>query len=137
MSLLDDYAVECEILNLVRTPTPGVGYYETYMPSGVKFNACVEITNSINEEEARKAGVKGVFEVHFPKSMRLPFHTVFRRYATDEVTQQDFRVTSLDDERTARSSPLDMRVVMAEMYDTDEPESEVEEDDEESEHSAG
>ena len=48
--------------------------------------------------------------------MRLPFHAVFKRYATDEVEEKMFRVTSLDEEKTPKSSPLNLRVVRAEEF---------------------
>lgn len=130
MSLLDEYMTECVLMNLVSSKSPSGGYYEDYTESDVTFMAAVEITNSLNEETAMKDGVKGIYEVHFKKPMRLPFHAVFKRYATDETEEKMFRVTSLDDEKTPRSSALNLRVVRAEEFvpPTDEPE-ESEDDD--------
>lgn len=128
--LLDKYMTECVLMNLVSAKSPSGGYYETYTESDVTFQAAVEITNSLTEETAMKDGVKGIYEVHFKKPMRLPFHAVFKRYATDEVEEKMFRVTSLDEEKTPKSSPLNLRVVRAEEFvpPPDEPD-ESEDDD--------
>lgn len=123
MNLLDEYMTECVIMNVTRRKSPSGGYYEAYEDSDITFLAAVEITNSLNEQIAQKDGVKGIFEVHFKKPMRLPFGTVFKRYAaSDGVTEKMFRVTSLDDEKSPRSSPLGLRVVRAEEFTPTESE---------------
>lgn len=126
MSLLDEYMTECVLMNLTSTQSPDGGYIETYTESDVKFLAAVEITNSLNEETAMKDGVKGVYEVHFKKPMRLPYHSVFKRKAASGVDEKTFRVTSLDDEKTPKSSALGLRVVRAEEFVPPTYESEVE-----------
>ena len=125
MSLLDEYMHECVLMTVTRRKSPSGGYYETYEESDTKFLAAVEISNSTAVQIAQKDDFTSVYEVHLKKPMRLPFGSIFKRYAdTDGITEKMFRVTSLDDEKTPVSSPLDLRVVRAEEFVPTKAESE-------------
>lgn len=115
MSLLDEYIKEtgkCVMLDRTSRPDGRGGIIYEYV-EGAEFDAAIYITNSLETEQAEKQGVTGIYQVTVPKTVRLEFHTVFKR-RNDGKT---FRVTSKDESHTPTSSSLNMRVVRAEEYE--------------------
>ena len=115
MSLLDEYINEtgkCVMLDRTSRPDGRGGIIYEYV-DGAEFDAAIYLSNSLETEKAEKQGVTGIYQVTVSKTVRLEYHTVFKR-VNDGKT---FRVTSKDDSHTPASSALDMRVVRAEEYE--------------------
>lgn len=115
MSLLDEYIEEtgvCVFLDRVSEPDGRGGIIYRYR-EGAEFAAAIYLDNSLEIETAQKQGVTGIYQVTTPKSVRLEYHSVFKRKSDG----QTFRITSKDAKKTPASSTLDMRVVRAEEYE--------------------
>lgn len=80
---------------------------------GATFNATITLDDSVQMKAAEAAGVKGIYRVVTQKTVRLPWHTVFREVSSGKT----YRVTSKDETATPSSSALDIRYVSAEDYE--------------------
>lgn len=114
MSLLDEYIADtgkCVFMDRVTSPDGRGGTIYEYI-DGAPFDAAIYLANSLETQTAEKQGVTGLYQVTTNKTVRLEYHTVFKRLSDG----QTFRVTSKDESKTPASSSLDMRVVRAEEY---------------------
>lgn len=114
MSLLDEYIADtgpCVFMDRTSEPDGRGGIIYTYK-EGAEFNAAIYLSSSLETAQAEKQGVTGLYQVTTSKSVRLEYHTVFKRLSDG----QTFRVTSKDEGKTPASSSLDMRIVRAEEY---------------------
>lgn len=112
MSLLNEMATECVMLDKKRVPD-GEGGFNTEWLESAKFMAAIVLDTSIEARAAEKQGVTGVYTVTTGKSISLEYHDVFRRLYDGKI----FRVTSDgDDKYTPASASLNMRQVTAEEW---------------------
>lgn len=114
MSLLDEYIKDtgkCVILDRTTKSDGRGGIIYSYV-DGAEFDAAIYMSNSLETQKAEKQGVTGIYQVTVSRSVRLDYHTVFRRLSDGKT----FRVTSKDENKTPASSSLDMRSVNAEEY---------------------
>jgi hypothetical protein len=115
MSLLDEYIKDtgkCVLLDRKTEPDGRGGIIYTYT-EGAEFDAAIYLENSLEEQIAEKQGVSGIYQVTVSRTVRLEYHTIFKRLSDGKT----FRVTSKDEKKSPASSSLDMRVVRAEEYD--------------------
>ena len=80
---------------------------------GPTFEATVTIDDSVQMKMAQAAGVKGIYRVATQRSVRLPWHTVFRNTEDGRT----YRVTSKDESATPAKAKIDIRYVSAEDYE--------------------
>lgn len=107
---LEDYT-EYEILN-PNVVDDDLGGQETVWVPGAHFNAAVILDDSIEMRVAESQGIKGNYTVAVQKSVRLPWHTVFRRVSDGAV----YRVTTKDDFAPPNRSMIDLRSIIAEEW---------------------
>lgn len=81
--------------------------------AGPTFQATVTLDDSVQMKLAQAAGVKGIYRVATQRSVRLPWHTVFRNVESG----QTYRVTSRDESATPAKAKIDIRYVSAEDYE--------------------
>lgn len=102
-----------QILNYtLEADSYGSGIIETWT-EGPTFEATVTIDDSVQMRIAQAQGVKGIYRVATQRSVRLPWHTVFRNTANGRT----YRVTSKDESATPAKAGIDIRYVSAEDYD--------------------
>ncbi len=102
-----------QIMNHVTVDDKYGGYIDTYTP-GATFDAVLKLDDSIRAQQAQAQGVQGIYTLTYDKTLRLPWHTVFRE--VDEPSKT-YRVTSKDENSTPSVSPLDLRQVKAEEWE--------------------
>lgn len=112
MSLLQYAMKPCTLFNK-KQESDGQGGYKTTWEEGVAFDAAIVVDTSIAARVAEAQGVKNIYTVTVPKTMRLDFHDVFR----DNKTGRFYRVASKDDRTTPESATMNMRQVTAEDWD--------------------
>lgn len=112
MSLLTDAMTDCAYMNETTISDGRGGSVNTWV-EGATFKAGFELQNSLNEAVAQAQGVKGIYRVTTPRSVRLEYHRVFKRLSDGKL----FRVESKDDASTPTSAGLDMRVVRADEWE--------------------
>ena len=112
MSLLENAMQTCAYMNEAIV-SDGRGSTITTWTQGAEFKAAFELQNSLNEAVAMAQGVKGIYRVTVPRSVRLEFHKVFKRLSDNKV----FRVESKDDANTPETATIDMRVVRADEWE--------------------
>lgn len=101
------------VLNYIIVDDPHGGYSKTYS-IGATFEGVLTLDDSINAQQAEKAGVTGVYTLTFDKEFNLPWHTVFCK---DGDTNKAYRVTTKDENSTPSTSRLNLRQVKCEEYD--------------------
>lgn len=112
MSLLDEFASACVILDKKRVPD-GEGGFKTTWAEGAKFMAAIVLNTSIEARIGEKQGLTSLYNVTTNKNAVLNYHDVFRRLYDSKT----FRVTSDGDEKqTPASSTINMAVVTAEEW---------------------
>ena len=112
MSLLDDFAVNCVLMEKTRVPD-GRGGLIAVWTEGAEFSAAITYDPSVQAKVAESQGVKDLITVTTARTLTLEYHDVFKRVSDG----QTFRVTSKGENRaTPRSAGLDMRQVSAEEY---------------------
>lgn len=101
------------ILNYAIVDDSYGGQKETWTP-GAHFDATLTLDDSTEMKVAQAQGVKGIYRVTKKKSVRLPWHTVFRTVDGEKT----YRVTSKDDNNAApKQSTIDISYVSAEDYE--------------------
>lgn len=99
MSLLDDFARDCVILEKRRTPD-GEGGYITYWEDGISFKNYQALDTSMEARIAEQQGVTSVYSALVDKSVPIEYNDYFR----DESTGKTYRVTSNPEEKQAPKS---------------------------------
>ena len=112
MSLQDEFASACVILDKKRVPD-GEGGFNTTWAEGAKFMAAIVLNTSIEARVGEKQGLTSKYTVNTRKNASLNYHDVFMRLYDGKT----FRVTSDgDDKKTPPSATIDMSVVTAEEW---------------------
>lgn len=101
-----------QILNYTLEDDGYGGIIQTWS-EGPTFEATVTIDDSVQMKMAQAAGVKGIYRVATQRSIRLPWHTVFRNTKDGRT----YRVTSKDESATPAKAKIDIRYVSAEDYE--------------------
>lgn len=110
MSLLDDFAHACVLLEKTRKPD-GEGGYTVEWTEGAEFMNYLTLDTSMEARRAEKEGVTSVYSALVKKSVPIEFNDYFR----DEATGETYRVTSNPEEKTApKSSTFDLKYFTAE-----------------------
>lgn len=91
----------------------GYGGYTSQWVEGAHFYAAVILDDSVEMRAAQAQGVQGNYTVTFEKTMRLPWHTVFRRVSDGQI----FRVTSKDEQTPPATSTIKTRITTAEEWE--------------------
>lgn len=113
MSLIDEYMVDCHIMDKTTVPD-GLGGVKTTWVQGAQIQAAITFNTSMEARVAEKQGVTSLYQITTKKSIALRYHDVITRDSDSKI----FRVTSDgDDNKTPQSAGLNMRVVNAEMLD--------------------
>ena len=103
MSLLNDFARTCILLEKNRTPD-GAGGYETTWINGAEFLNYQALDTSMEARRAEKEGVTSVYSALVNKAVPIEYGDYFR----DKTTGDTYRVTSNPEERSAPKSARPM-----------------------------
>lgn len=110
MSLLDDFARPCVLLEKSRTPD-GAGGYITTWTDGAEFMNYQALDTSMEARRAEKEGVTSVYSVLVQKAVPIDYNDFFR----DKTTGETYRVTSEPkDKQTPRSASFALKYFTAE-----------------------
>ena len=110
MSLLDDFARPCVLLEKSRTPD-GAGGYITTWTDGAEFYNYQSLDTSMEARRAEKEGVTSVYSVLVQKAVPIDYNDFFR----DETTGETYRVTSEPkDKKTPKSASFALKYFTAE-----------------------
>lgn len=97
MSLLDDFARPCVLLDKSRVPDGEGGFITTWI-DGAEFSNYQALDTSMEARRAEKEGVTSVFTGLVAQSVPIEYGDFFR----DKSTGETYRVTS---EPAAKQSP--------------------------------
>lgn len=112
MSLLDDFARPCVLMEKVREPDGEGGAFVTWV-EGVEFQNYQALNTSMEARIAEKQGVTSVYNVLVKKDFPLEFGDAFK----DRETGLVYRVTSNPEEKIApKSSSFDLKFCTAERW---------------------
>lgn len=112
MSLLDDFARPCVLMEKTRVPDGAGGYY-TEWREGVEFANYQALDTSMEARRAEKEGVTSVYSVLVDKSLPIEYDDVFK----DKTTGRTYRVTSKpEDKQAPQSSTLSLKYFTAEEW---------------------
>lgn len=110
MSLLDDFARECVIMEKTREPD-GAGGYITEWREGAKFTNYQALDSSMEARIAEKQGVTSLYSALVNKNVPIAYNDYFK----DIATGLTYRVTSNPEEKIApKSSSFDLKYFTAE-----------------------
>ena len=110
MSLLNDFARPCVLLEKTRKPD-GEGGYIVEWTDGAEFINYQALDTSMEARRAEKEGVTSLYSALVGKTVPIEYNDYFR----DETTGKTYRVTSDPEERVApRSSTLPLKYFTAE-----------------------
>lgn len=110
MSLLDDFARPCVLLDKTRVPDGESGYITTWT-EGAEFFNYMALDTSMEARRAEKEGVTSVYSVLVQQSVPIEYNDFFR----DKATGETYRVTSEpEDKKTPKSSGLKLKYFTAE-----------------------
>ena len=99
MSLLDDFASKCVLMEKTRTPD-GAGGYITVWEEGAEFLNYQALDTSMEARKAEKDGVTSVYSALVNQSVPIEYNDYFR----DTETGLTYRVTSNPEEKAAPRS---------------------------------
>ena len=99
MSLLDDFARDCVLMDKTRTPD-GEGGYITTWQEGAEFVNYSALDSSLEARRAEKEGVTSLYSALVDKSVPIEYNDYFR----DKATGLTYRVTSNPEEKQAPKS---------------------------------
>lgn len=99
MSLLDDFARTCTILEKKREPD-GEGGYLTVWSDGAQFQNYQALDTSMEARRAEKEGVTSLYSALVDKAVPIEYNDYFR----DDDLGVTYRVTSNPEERQAPKS---------------------------------
>lgn len=112
MSLLDDFARECVLMEKTRTPD-GEGGYITTWKEGASFSNHQALDTSMEARRAEQEGVTSVYSALVRKDVPIEYNDVFK----DLETGWTYRVTSNPEEKQApRSSSFPLKYFTAERW---------------------
>lgn len=110
MSLLDDFARKCVLMEKNRTSDGESGYYVTWT-EGVEFKNFQALDTSMEARRAEKEGVTSVYSALVEKAVPIEYGDYFKDLSTGET----YRVTSNPEEKQAPiSSTLPLKFFTAE-----------------------
>ena len=113
MSLLDDFARTCVLMEKKRVPD-GAGGWLTEWTEGAEFTNYQSLDTSLEARVAEKEGVTSLYSALVDKDFPVEYNDVFR----DTATGQTYRVTSNPEERIApKSSTLPLKYFTAEKWE--------------------
>ena len=99
MSLLDDFARPCALLEKTRKPD-GEGGYTVEWTDGAEFMNYQAMDTSMEARRAEKEGVTSLYSALVAKNVPIEYNDYFR----DTTTGETYRVTSNPEEREAPKS---------------------------------
>lgn len=99
MSLLDDFARPCVLLEKTRTPD-GEGGYIVEWTDGAEFTNYQALDTSMEARRAEKEGVTSLYSALVNKNVPIEYGDYFR----DTSTGETYRVTSNPEEKQAPKS---------------------------------
>lgn len=110
MSLLDDFARECVLMEKARA-SDGAGGYITTWEDGAGFLNYQALDTSMEARRAEKEGVTSVYSALVEKSVPIEYGDYFK----DTETGETYRVTSNpEDKQAPRSSTMPLKYFTAE-----------------------
>lgn len=110
MSLLDDFARTCVVLEKKRVPD-GAGGYLVEWTAGAEFANYQALDTSMEARRAEKEGVTSVYSALVPSDFPIEYNDYFR----DKLSGQTYRVTSNPEEKKApKSASFDLKFFTAE-----------------------
>lgn len=110
MSLLDDFARTCTLLEKTRQPD-GEGGYTVEWTDGAEFLNYQALNTSMEARRAEKEGVTSVYSGLVDASVPIEYNDYFR----DETTGETYRVTSEPaDKVTPKSASFGLKYFTAE-----------------------
>lgn len=99
MSLLDDFAKTCVLMEKVRRPD-GAGGYLVEWKDGVEFVNYQALDTSMEARRAEKEGVTSIYSVLVDRTVPIEYGDYFK----DRETGLTYRVTSNPEEKKAPKS---------------------------------
>ena len=99
MSLLDDFARSCVLLEKTRKPD-GEGGYTVEWTDGAEFTNYQALDTSMEARRAEKEGVTSLYSALVKKAVPIEYNDYFR----DTSTGETYRVTSNPEEKQAPKS---------------------------------
>lgn len=112
MSLLDDFARPCVLMEKTRKPD-GAGGYMVQWTEGAEFTNYQALDTSMEARRAEREGVTSLYSALVDKGFPIEYNDVFK----DAETGQTYRVTSNPEEKVApRSSTLPLKYFTAEKW---------------------
>lgn len=99
MSLLDDFARSCVLLEKKRTPD-GAGGWITEWTDGGEFLNYQSMDSSMEARRAEKEGVTSLYSALVDKAVPIDYGDYFR----DKATGETYRVTSTPEDKQAPKS---------------------------------
>lgn len=99
MSLLDDFARPCVLLEKTRKPD-GEGGYTVEWTDGAEFMNYQALDTSMEARRAEKEGVTSLYSALVDKAVPIEFNDYFK----DKETGETYRVTSNPEEKKAPKS---------------------------------
>ena len=113
MSLLDDFARECVLMEKTRVPDREGGYI-TKWTEGAPFLNHLARDTTMEARRAEKEGVTSLYSALVDKDFPIDYNDVFK----DLETGRTFRVTSEPAEKVApKSSSFDLKFFTAERWE--------------------
>lgn len=100
MSVLDDFARECVMMEKIRQPDGEGGWLPTEWTEGAKFSNYQALDTSMQARIAEKQGVTSLYSVLVDKSVPIEYGDYFK----DLATGLTYRVTSNPGEKQAPKS---------------------------------
>lgn len=112
MSLLDDFARTCVLMEKKRVPD-GAGGYIVEWKEGAEFTNYQAMDTSMEARRAEKEGVTSLYSALVDKAVPIEYNDVFK----DKSTGETYRVTSdPKDKQAPRSSTLPLKYFTAERW---------------------
>ena len=112
MSLLDDFAHSCVLMEKKRVPD-GAGGYIVEWTEGAEFTNYQALDTSMEARRAEKEGVTSLYSALVDKAVPIENNDVFK----DETTEETYRVTSNpEDKQAPKSSTLPLKYFTAERW---------------------
>ena len=112
MSLLDDFARTCVLMEKKRVPD-GAGGYIVEWTEGAEFTNYQALDTSMEARRAEKEGVSSLYSALVDKTVPIEYNDVFK----DKTTGETYRVTSNpEDKQAPRSSTLPLKYFTAERW---------------------
>lgn len=111
MSLMHDQMERCAYLDKTTVPD-GFGGVIPEWPQGAEFKAAIVYESSMQARVAEVQGVKGMYRVTVPKSIKIGYGDAFV-CLSGEFKGMTFRCVSKDDSATPKAASFQVRVFNA------------------------